>query len=122
MGLKLLRRSVTMQITGQSNVSVYRMLSGHMNGQQAAQAGQPGEQTGGLESVASVAKKAAATSTQAALTGPSEGASMMAGTQYLRSVVQQKLQDLQSGYHAGPLPVSEVIAQNQYRAAQRVIG
>lgn len=114
-----------MQVTGPGNVSVYRMLNGNANGQaaaQQAQAQQTGELIGGLETAASPAKQAAATSTQAALTGPIEGASLVPGTQYLRTVVQQKLQDLQSGCHAGPLPASEVIAQNQYRAAQQVIG
>ncbi|GLO71529.1 hypothetical protein MACH17_30460 [Phaeobacter inhibens] len=114
-----------MQVTGPGNVSVYRMLNGHANGQaaaQQAQAQQTGELIGGLETAASLAKTANVVSQQAAVTGPSEGASLMGGTQYLRTVVQQKLQDLQSGCHAGPLPASEVIAQNQYRAAQQVIG
>ncbi|AXT36356.1 hypothetical protein D1820_15970 [Phaeobacter sp. LSS9] len=115
-----------MHITSQGNISVYRMLNGHMSGQAAtkqAQAQQTGTLPGGLETAASLAKTAKAVSQQAAITGPSEGGSLMAaGTQHLRTVVQQTLQDLQSGCHAGPLPTSEVIAQNNYRAALRAMG
>ncbi|MFS4582262.1 hypothetical protein [Phaeobacter sp. C3_T13_0] len=113
-----------MKISGQGNVSVYRMFKGDSNEQaasQQAQEQQTGQRPGGLESVSSLTEQSEAVTKQASMTGPIEGASMVPGAQYLRAAVQQKLQDLQSGCHAGPTPVSELIAQSQYREAQRVL-
>ncbi|WP_293573326.1 hypothetical protein [Phaeobacter sp.] len=109
-----------MQIAGIAQQGVYRQLNGHLNGQVAArlstQEAAPLQAAQGAGTKAKLAELEQAR--QAALTGPADAAKATLGPQYMRRIIQQRLEDLQAGHlAAGPRPVSEMTAQNGYRMA-----
>jgi hypothetical protein len=116
---KLFRGKTIMQVSAISNVGVYRKLNGHTNGQSSPQKMNALNTAVGAGAKAKVQELAQAR--QAAHTGHADAALMVVGPQYMRRIIQQRLQDIQSGCQAGPLPTRELIAQDRYRAAMKAL-